>query len=393
MAIKSRQEVYDSLIEEVQSAAPELTDDNEGSNIDIIAGVVSAGVDEIQQVVQDEFRKTYFDFAGGPEVTEGPDDLQTLAVDHFGDSFKRPGAKKALGIVTFSRPNSDAGDVLIGTSVVVKTKKTSAGNSVSFKIVSEVTMTGLSINASVEAIIAGPSGNVNAGTVTEIETSLSDSSITVTNAASFNGGEDAETDAEYRETIKLLLETLKGATLKAIEAKAKSVAGVVHAKAIEFLQYVKEWDILGETTVGDYFGIPRARIYIADANGNASAALISSVDAAIKTVRAAGVRVEVLEAIPVSFDWTAQLTLNPLGPNYGTFQSDLTAIQQLMEKYITDRPVGQGFSRADANAYILAKYGPTGSDDLSSFTTSVPAADVTLTANQKLLPGTVTING
>lgn len=393
MAIRSRQEIYESLIDEIQSQDPTLTDTNEGSDIDIIGGVVSSGVDEILQTVTDEVKKTFFSTAAGPEETGGPDDLEYLAKDHFGESFGRPGAVKSLGIVTFSRANDDAGDVLIDVGTVVKTKKTSAGNSVSFKVVSPVTMTGLSINASVEAVIAGPSGNVNPNTVTEVETSLSDSSVVVTNAASFGGGKESENDAEYRETIKLLLETLKGATLGAIEAKAKTVPGVVFVKGLETIQYVKEWDIENDETVGEYFGLPRAKLYIADANGNASNQLIDLVKSAIRFIRAAGVRVDVLAAVPVTVNWTASLTLDPGGPNYSTFQSDLTAIEELMEKYINGLPVGTNFVRQAANNYILAKYGPAGTGDLSSFGTVVPSADVAVEENEKILPGTVSANG
>lgn len=393
MAVKSQQELYQSFVTELENEASNITDQTDGSNVDILAGVVSTAVNELLENSQDNYRKTFFDTAHGPEVTGGPDDLQTLAVDHFGDDFSRPGATHANTVVTFSRPNTDKGDVLIPVGQVVKTKKTSAGNAVSFRVVSEVTMTGTSISASVVAVDAGPGGNVNPNTITEIEGSLSDSSVTVTNALAASGGKDSQNDAEYRSTIRYLLETLKGATIQAIEAKAKTIAGVVYCKAIETIQYVKEWDISLNEGIGEYFRIPRAKVYVSDVNGNASDLMIQSVRSAVMTVRAAGVRVDVFGAVPVTINWDGELALNPAGPNFETLSEDLSMIKDEMTKYIQDLSIGQSFYRTLANEYIMAKFGPSGTNDITSFGTRVPSADVAIAENQKTLVGTVKING
>lgn len=392
MAIRSQQEFYDAFIIELQSQRPDLTDTEIGSIIDILAGVMSTAVAEVGQILTDEFLKTFFDTANGPEVTGGPDYLQTLAVDHFGSAFARPAAVQATGTVQFTRPNTDAGNVTIPAGSVVKTPANAQGTSERFETETEVIMTGLSINASVRAIVAGVSGNVQANKVTQVESTLTDSSVVVNNSSPFAGGKATETDAEYRETIRLLLETLKGGTLAAIEAKALTVGGVEIAKAIEILQYVKEWDIGGGMAIGDYFGIPRAKVYIADANGTASQTLIDDTQAAIDTVRAAGVRVEVVGATAIVQNWTASIVLNPLGPNYATLQSDTTMIEDEMRKYIQDLTIGQSFNRAAARLYMLGIFGPSGTDDISAFTTSVPSGDVNVIAGQKLVPGTMTIS-
>lgn len=391
MALKSQQELAQEFIEELQSNSPLLTDTSEGSDIDIIAQTVSSAVNELSLITQQEFRKTFFDTAHGPEVTGASDDLQTLAVDHFGEAFSRPQATKAKGIVTFSRASSSAGNVLIPAGSIVKTKMTSAGNSQSFETEVDVTLTGLSINASIVALTSGPASNVTANTITVIESSLSDSSVEVTNLQSIAGGEDAQNDAEYRTTIKQLLESLKGATLGAIESKAKTVAGVVYARAIEFMLVVKQWDILGAIAVGDYFKLPRVKLYVSDANGSASSTLISLVQTAIDGVRAAGVNVEVVGATPINLDWTGQLNLNPLGPNYSILQADLKLIKDDMNTYISNLPIGSFFIRAVANAYILSKYGPTGTNDITSFYTLSPTADVSATEIQKFIPGNITV--
>ena len=80
--------------------------------------------------------------------------------------------------------------ILAGT--VIKTPTNAAGSSERFEVESDVTLTGLSINASVRALIAGVSGNVQANKVTQVETALTDPSIVVNNASAFAGGKAEE---------------------------------------------------------------------------------------------------------------------------------------------------------------------------------------------------------
>lgn len=391
MATKSFQEFYDLFVTELQSQRPDLTDQQIGSMVDALAGVLSTAAVELSAISIDEFKKTFFKTANGPEITGGADDLENLAVDHFGDAFARPEAVKATGTVTFSRPNADAGNVTIPEGTIVKTAQNAAGTSVRFETELEVIMTGLTINASVRAVIAGPEGNVQAAKVIQIESTLTDPSVVVNNADPFAGGKATETDEEYRDTIKLLLQSLKGGTLEAIQAKALTVGGVEFAKAVEFLQYVKEWDIGTDDPIGDYFAIPRARVYIADANGTASQALIDDVSDAITEVRAAGVRVDVLGATALEQDWIASIALNVSGPNYATLQTDTTMITDVMRKYLQDLAIGESFVRPTAKTYIMSVFGPSGTNDLTNFTTSTPSGDVSVAAGQKIIPGTVSI--
>lgn len=390
--MRTQQELLDLFITEIQNQNPNLTDTEIGSILDTLGGAVSTAVYEIQQLTIDEFRKTFFDTANGPEVTGGPDDLERLAVDHFGDEFARPAATFASGTVTFSRPTSGAGNVTILAGTVVKTPASANGTSERFATEANVIMTGLTVNASVNALVAGPNGNAQPNKITQIETALTDPSIVVNNAATFAGGANEQNDVEYRETIRTLLQSLKGGTLEAIQAKALTVAGVEFAKAIEFLQYVKEWNVGGGVPVGDYFGIPRVKLYVADANGIASIPLVEAVQAAVDTVRAAGVRVEAIAAIALAQNWLASITLNPSGPNFATLQTDTTLIQNEMTKYMQDLAIGSGFNRAAAKNYIMGLFGPAGTNDLTNFSTATPSGDVTVAANQKIIPNTIGIS-
>lgn len=389
--IPSQGDLLELYKNEVQSRTPELTDFEIGSINDAVGGGFSVGGEELAKLIVEKFNKTYIETAHGPEVTGGPDDLQLLATDHFGESFARPEASKATTTVDFSRPTTTAGAVSILAGTIVKTDKDANGNELRFTVLADVTMTGLSISASVEAVEAGSDSNVNSGTIINIETSLTDDTVVVTNPLGATGGDEEATDSEYREFIRLKVETIRGATKAAIEAAAVNVPGVEIATAIENLIAVIEWDIGGSSTVGTYFRIPDVKLYIADANGTASQALIDLVDAAVLLVRACGVRIEIIGATPLSLDWRASFTLNPGGPNFATLSSDPSQVEESMAQYIRDFPIGSDFDKGLANLAMLAIWGPSGTNDLVTFTTNEPVGGVVAAPTEKLIPGTVEI--
>jgi len=388
--VPSQQDLYDLMKNEIQTRAPQITDFEDGSIADSLAGIGSVGGNELLKVLLQFFAKTYFSTANGPEITGNDDDLAALAVDHFGSSFARPAAVPAVGTVTFSRPTATAGNVVIPVGTIVKTDKDADGNEQRFKTTAAVTMVALSIEANVEAVVAGADGNVGGGSVVNIEDSLTDDTVVVTNALTFAGGANQQSDAEYREFIRNKVEIIRGATKAAIEAAAVNVSGVQTATAIETLQTVIEWDIGGSAPIGVPFVIPRVKLYVADSSGTASAALIALVEAAILEVRACGVRIEVIGATPFALDWSASLSLNPSGPNFATLSTDTEMIVESMRQYIQTLPIGTGFNRNVARAAILAIWGSSGTNDLTDFTNNLPTGDIVVSATQKLIDGTVT---
>jgi uncharacterized phage protein gp47/JayE len=387
MATKSlsQNEFYEFYKNQVLALAPELTDFSEGSLHDIIAGAFSASMNELTELTISEFQKTFFDTATG-------NDLDTLAVDHFGEKFSRPQAINATGIITFSRPNTDNGNVTIPVGTVVKTEKDSSGNEILFETTEEVILTGLTVDASIQAQEAGSSGNLLPSTIVVLESTLSDSSITVNNGLAMAGGEDEQDDAEYRETIKSLIQSLAGATKQAIEGAVLALPNVGFVTLITEEKAVIEWDISGSSTIGNFFRIPYPIVYVADENGNSSPSLVQDVKDAIVPIKACGVNVNVLGATAISINWTASLVLNASGPNYSELQSDLTMIKDSMIEYINQKiSIGEGFSRSEANQYILSVWGPSGTNDITSFSTSAPSGDVSVNGNEKLIAGTMEI--
>jgi len=391
--IRTQQDLYNLFKNEVQGRAPKLTDFEVGSNLDALGGGFSVGGQEIITFIISEFAKTFFNTANGSDVTGNTDDLQNLARDHFGESFARPGEAFALVTATFSRENTDAGNVVIPKGTIVKTDKDANGNELRFETILEVTMTGLFVNASVIALAGGSDSNVETGTIINVESSLTDSSVVVTNDLPASGGDSKLDDPNYREFIRRKVDAIRGATGAAIEAAALNVPGVVTASIIESIIKAIEYDtITGEPLVGaEVFDVPRGILYVADANGTATEALIDQVHEAIEEVRACGVVKLVYGATALIVDWTASYTLNPAGPNFAELNSDPSRVTEEMEQYIRELPIGQGFNRALANNHILNLFGPTGTDDLTDFVTSQPTGNIAAQEIEKLIPGSVEI--
>lgn len=392
MTIRSFDDIKNLYIAELQNNRPDITDTEEGSVVDAMASATALAVSEVNRLTVEEFSKTFFDSANGPEVTGGPDDLQTLAVDHFGDSFERPAGIQATGTVTFTRPTTTAGDVTIAIGTVVTTEKNADGVSTRFMTTTAATMTGLTASADIEADLAGVDGNVDPATIVLIETTLTDSSVTVSNVSATAGGADEQTDDEYRETIKNGILALKGAVASAIEAAAKTAEGVVYASAYEIEKPVIEYDIATNAIKAGafFFRIPYAVVYVADEDGNGSTTLEDNARAAIDEVRALGVYITVASATASTLNWTLDIVLNPSGPNFAALSADTELIRDSMDEYIQNIAIGSGFDVSDATAAMLVIWGPAGTNDItSSISTSVPAADIAGATGIKLVPGTL----
>ncbi len=397
MTAKTQAQMYQIYKVEVQANNGELTDFNPGSMHDIIAGAFSLAVNESQQLTLLEFMKTFFDTAEGTEAQGGSgdvDNLEKLAVDHFGERFARPGAAPATVEVNFSRANDTAGDVPITIGDIVKTEKDANGEEVRFKVLADVILVGLSVDLDVEAVVPGVGGNVDPTLIKVIETSLVDDSLVVTNAEKAAGGVEAEDDSEYRETIRALIDTLAGATEAAIKGAILAVAGIEFAVLVNTIIAVKEWDIGENEAIGDYFYIPYAVVYITDEDGNSSPALIQlAQDAIDPDVKAAGVKITVKGGSSGETDWDGSITLNPEGPNYAELVSDPQPILDTMASYINDSlDIGKGFDRIVARAHILSIWGEDGTDDLDDFVNNVPVGNISGVAGIKLIAGTMSVS-
>ena len=178
------------MIKSLEVSDPEL-DTSIGSTtrkiIDVVAEVV-AGASVDSQLLDYQFDIN----------TKTGDDLDDFVL-MFG--FSRFAAKRATGVVTFSRPSAAPEPILIpqGTQVVTATSPT-----IVFQTTAPATLPGggASVDVPIAATVGGEAGNLPAGSITVLAVALSGISAKVNNAAPTYGGTNQETDAALVERFK-----------------------------------------------------------------------------------------------------------------------------------------------------------------------------------------------
>jgi uncharacterized phage protein gp47/JayE len=245
-----------------------------GYMVDVHLGLAAALAEESVRFALELHRKTFFETAEGA-------DLDELAEDHFG--LARQGGAKAIGEVTFSRPTTAAGNVLIAAGTRVSTP-----DGLLFATTEEILLTGLTLPAAIEALEVGEEGIVGVGTITVLVDRPSDSTITVTNAERTAGGIKAEADADFLNRIRGYLATVRRGTVAALAFGATQVSGVLRAAV-------------------DETAFPPT-VYIADFAGGANTALVVEVQAELNHWRPAGTQVNVVGATVVNQAITLALT-------------------------------------------------------------------------------------
>lgn len=132
--------------------------------------------------------------------------------------LKLLGAQKAVGYLTFT--GSDGVEVPEGYLA-----ETNAGEQ--YITLQSGVITNGSVTLSASAVVVGPDGNADKNSITNIVNPMSGIE-TVTNASSFEGGRNTETDAEFRERYYLSVDFAGGVNLDAIIAEIyESVEAVI----------------------------------------------------------------------------------------------------------------------------------------------------------------------
>lgn len=201
--------------------------------------------------------------------------------------FPRLGATFASGPVILSKNVASAVQVNVPTGSIVQ----SAGAAVSYQIVADLSQQAYvaaldayvlapgqtSITATVQAVVAGSASNVTNGTLTAFGSNVAGID-SVTNPASIENGNDAESDQDYRLRFVLYLTTLAKATRSALLAAAQSVQ---QGLAVNLLE---NQDPLGNPLLGSFTGV------IDDGSGDPPLSTLNAVFAAFDATRAFSVQ-------------------------------------------------------------------------------------------------------
>jgi hypothetical protein len=249
-----------------------LSDWSEGSGIDIDLGIVAAMGEELTQKILRDTRKVFLDLATGP-------DLDAYAYDRF--RFTRNPATRAGVLLTFFRPPKSphalACTVPAGTTAL--TDVDVDGNLYSFTVDTDLALALDVLSGQVTATcsVAG-SSNVGVGQIKNIQEQLSDSTISVINAAVAAGGNDVESDSVFRFRVR------KGA---AATGTADAVLVGVLTDPVPVAAGVRRAtlnDLVGEST-----------LFVGDQSGNSSTDMVAAVVGVLPKYRSAGVNVFVTQ--------------------------------------------------------------------------------------------------
>lgn len=228
-----------------------------------MAGAISAQVAEVHQ------KLSMFGNRG--------DDLDVFIYDRFG--LTRNDAKAAVGLLRMQRPSAtDSVVVPAGTRVTT----VNSDQSVEFVTLQDVSFGAADLgpfDVLGTATSTGSNTNVLANTITEFVDQPSDASITVTNPEEMTGGQERESDDDFRQRAIKWWDSVEKATLSAIEyGAAEEIEGVSNPIANE----VKDLD-----------GLPYGQIdlVLGGVNGVGNSALITVNPTAMDEWKPAGVYV------------------------------------------------------------------------------------------------------
>lgn len=219
-------------------------------------------------------------------------DLDRLVYDRYG-LLRRP-ASPSTGSVQFTTTVLTVApfNIPLGTKLQTPTGVqfvTTAAASFPAASVGPVTV-------AVRSAIAGTASQVRSGTITSIVSPITGqpADLVVTNPLATAGGSDAEKDEDLRARAILFFTTARRGTLRAIEAQALSVAGVVRARAFELTDGLGRPAKAVQLVVTDQFTEQFSEVDVVPLSYQTqSQVLANQVYLALDDTRAAGIFVDV----------------------------------------------------------------------------------------------------
>jgi uncharacterized phage protein gp47/JayE len=264
----------------------------------------------------------------------------------------------------------------IGTTIPAGTRVTNivapgtTGTPLIFETTSSLTLTASTGDVQAQATEVGAVYNLTGGSLIRMETGITGVTA-VTNTAAAVGGEDPETDDEFRARLSDRAQTGRGAgTAGDYQAWARSVVGVGDA----FVEPL--WS--GNGTV---------RVTVVDANGGpVSAAVLASVTSYIATLTPIGASVTVITPTSVSINVAATLTLET-----GFSLADVTTqIQANLADYLRTVTPGTKVYINEIGAVIVQTPGVADYTSLQIGAPGLAGANITLASGVKPTLGTTT---
>ncbi|CAN7330067.1 baseplate J/gp47 family protein [Variovorax sp. LjRoot84] len=354
----------------IQAASARLIDTTIGSIIRSVAEANAAVVLWIQSLIVYLLSVTRASTATGTDLDSWMGD--------FG--VTRLPAVAATGNVTFARfTSTNPATIPVGARV-----QTGDGSQI-FEVIADTTNPAYadgvytvaaavaSLNVKVQAVTAGAGNNVVIGAINTLATAISGID-TVTNAAAFTNGADAESDAALRTRFVAFVASLSKATKEAVGYAITSLQTGLQYTLVENQQYP------GTTDYGYFY------VVVDDGTGTPGGTLLTSVANAIEAVRPVTSRFGVFA--PVVVNATVVMTAT-IAAGY-----DPVATKVLVDLAVTNyiNALGLGQPLPYTRILQVAYDASPGVTNISALTVNGGTADIAATAKQVVKALTVTVN-
>ena len=231
-----------------------------------------------------------------------------------------------------------------------------------------------SVNATVQCTVAGTIGNVAAGALNTLGTAIAGVDY-VSNSATVENGEAAESDAAARARFVLFIASLEAATLLAVMNAITSVQLGMTGIIAENQQYN------GQAQNG-YF-----TVIANDGSGNLSSGEKTAVENAVEAVRPLCSTYSVHAPSPV----TVSVSLTITTATGYTHSAVAALVQSAINAYITGIPTTPSGALLPWSNIATQAYGVAGVTNVSAVLVNGGTSDLSITYQQSFTPGTITV--
>lgn len=295
--------------------------------------------------------------------------------------FARLPAVAATGTVTFSRFSST------GTATIpVGAQVSTSDGSISYTVTLDTTnpaydatqdgyvMANLvaSIDLKVQCTTTGSAGNAIIGGINTITDAITGVD-TVTNAAAFTNGADAETDDQIKTRFRAYIQALRRGTPEALKTVVENLQRGVTAIVVENEQQN------GTQELGFVY------LVVDDGTGAPPQTLLDAASAAVEEAHAAGVRYAVYAPVVVSCNVVMSVT-KASGADATMVQ---TAVSTAIKNYLNG--LAGGTAVFLTRIYQVAYDASPDVSEVTGLTLNGGTSDVAVTINQVAKAGTVTV--
>ncbi|MDE3022883.1 MAG: baseplate J/gp47 family protein [Pseudomonadota bacterium] len=374
LSTKTFTDLVQQQVAAIQGASKALVDLTIGSILRVIVESNAAVVLWLQALILQLLSVTR-------AATSTGADLDSFVAD-YGFTPARIAATSASGQVTFARFTTTLQAVITvgvyvqstdGSQKYIVTLDTTNVN-YSATLGGYVLAPGIaSINVPVAALSTGSATNAVIGQISQISQGISGVD-TVTNAAAFTNGADAETDPALRARFIAWVASLSKATKAAIGYAITSVQVGLTYTLTENYNYSNVWQPGYFTVIAD------------DGTGYPSGTLLATIGNAIDAVRPIGSTFGVFAPVVVTANVNAIITT---ASGY-THSAVVALVYTDVTTYINGLGIGQTLSWTKL-IQIIYEASP-GITNVSGVTINAGTADLTATAQQVIKFGTVTIS-